>query len=335
MKSDRIILSPTDIYQERVRIMITIDALSIKQLRYFLVVAEAGSFRRAADRIDVTQPSLTAQIANLETSLGLFLFERSRTGVKITPYGRELLIQARRILEEVQSFCNQASSLTGEGTSTYRIGVTPTVGPYLLPIILPKIHADNANLKLYVREGVPRDLENELKEGGHDLILTTLPLTSRELVVAPLFREPLKLAIAQEHPLATKEVITADDLNGEEVLTIGENFLFNRQISQLCDRLGASIRREYEGTSLDTLRHMVVMGMGLAFLPALYVRSEIRDDSVIRVTDVQGINEFRVHALAWRPNSPDRGLYKNLAEQMKTTIGAFSADVTVTDQRAI
>ncbi len=290
---------------------------TLKHLSYFVAVAEHGSFRRAADHLGIAQPTLTTQIGVLEEALGLILFERSRNGARATPAGRELLAAARRVLEEARGFHDTAQSLKGDEGATYRLGVTPTLGPYLLPAILPKIHAEFPGLKLYVREAPPSDLEAQIREGSHDLILTTLPVVSRELVVEPLFQEPLKLAVAREHRLAKKPRVNRMDLQGEEVLTIGEHHLFHRQITDLCAQLGAHLRRDYEGTSLDTLRHMVVMNMGLAFLPALYVRSEIRQRDVLRVTDVTGLNVYRRHALVWRPASPARALFRRLAQRIR------------------
>ncbi len=199
--------------------MADLDRVTIRQIRYFAAVADAGSFRRAADRLDITQPTLTAQISALEDALEAQLFERTRSGTWPSATGRELLPTARRVIEEVQGFCDHAASLAGGSAATYRMGVTPTLGPYLLPHILPGIHADYAGLKLYVREAPPRDLENELKNAQQDVILTTEPILSRELTVEPLFHEPLKLAISREHPLARKSRINRSDLRGEEVLT--------------------------------------------------------------------------------------------------------------------
>ena len=119
------------------------------------------------------------------------------------------------------------------------------------------------------------------------------------------------------------------DLLGEEVLTIGEHHFFHRQITDLCEQLGASVRRDYEGTSLDTLRQMVVMGMGLAFLPALYVKSEIRARDELRVTDVAGVNVFRSHALAWRPTSPGRVLFRTIADRIRAIVDKQLGDVTL------
>ena len=309
--------------------METTEGLSLKQIQYFSAVAEYGSFRQASARLNITQPTLSNQVAAMEKTLGLQLFERSRKGINPTPEGRELLISARRVLEEAQGFTNQAALLSGGGMGTYRLGVTPTLGPYLLPHLLGPIHARYTDLKLYVREDAPSDLESGLINGQHDLILTTQPVMSTDLVVSPLMREPLKLALAQDHRLGNKPRINRMDLLGEPVLTISEHHLFHRQITELCEKVGAVVRRDYEGTSLDTLRQMVVMGMGIAFLPALYVKSEIRDSSELRVTDVEGINVVRNHALVWRNTSPARNFYRELADQIRETVESTLSDVVM------
>ncbi|MFT4672510.1 MAG: LysR family hydrogen peroxide-inducible transcriptional activator [Pseudohongiellaceae bacterium] len=306
-----------------------LDKLSLRQLRYFAAVAEYGSFRQAAFKLNITQPTLSNQISVLEELLGLQLFERSRSGTSTTVEGRELLISARRVIEEAQGFSTQASSLAGGGIGTYRLGVTPTLGPYLLPHILSPIHSRYKDLKLYVREEAPSDLESGLINSQFDFILSTLPIMSKELVVMPLFREPLKLAITKDHRLAEKVRINRMDLFGEQVLTISEHHLFHRQISELCEKVGASVRRDYEGTSLDTLRQMVVMGMGMAFLPALYVRSEIRQESELRIADVEGVNVVRNHALVWRNTSPARNFYRQLALEIREIVSETLSDVVI------
>ncbi|MBT8448007.1 MAG: hydrogen peroxide-inducible genes activator [Gammaproteobacteria bacterium] len=290
---------------------------TLRQLEYFAAVAEAESFRRAAERLRVSQPALTAQIATLERNLATQLFERNRSGTRLSPRGRELLPTVRRVLEQFQELLDQADTLKHGPGGTYRLGVTPTLGPYLLPHILPTIHRRYKTLKLLVREGAPRDLESALGEGRHDVVLTPLPLASRELKVAPLFREPLLLVMSADHRLANKRRVTREDLRNEPVLTIDEHHLFHRQIEQLCERLGATLQRDYEGTSLDTLRHMVTMGMGVAFLPALYVRSEIHDPDALRITMVHGENVARTHALVWRATSPSRGLFAQIADEIR------------------
>lgn len=291
---------------------------TLRQVQSFVAVADASSYRGAAERLGVSQPTLTNQVLALERAIGLQLFERSRAGTHQTAAARELLPDARRVIEELQGLCDHADSLSRGPAGTHRLGVTPTLGPYLLPHILPAIHRRYAALKLYVREDAPRALEIGLAEGGYDLILTSLPVDDKRLSVAPLFREPLQLVMSSEHRLAGKERIHRCDLAGESVLTIEEHHHFHQQIQRLCERLGAHVLRDYEGTSLDTLRQMVVMGMGIAFLPSLYVRSEIHRPRELRITTVHDEPVHRTHALVWRSSSPARQLFQEIAQEIRT-----------------
>ena len=137
----------------------------------------------------------------------------------------------------MKGFADQARGVSGQ--STYRLGVTPTLGPYVLPRVLPFVHQRFEDLRLYVREAIPAQLTTDLRSAAHDVILTTLPLQSEELEVVPLFRESLKLALPLEHPLASQATISGTDLVGEAVLTIDEQHLYHRQVSALCESLGA------------------------------------------------------------------------------------------------
>lgn len=301
---------------------------SIRQIEYYLAIAEHESFRRAAQRLGVSQPTLTNQIVAFESALGVQLFERSRSGTVLTPVGRELLPKAHRILEEFQGLIDGADTFSRGPSGTYRLGVTPTLGPYLLPHVLPAIHKRYAALKLYVREDAPRNLESGLASGEHDLILTPLPVDQPELTVLPLFHEPVKLVISSEHRLAKKKRIDREDLAGELVLTIEEHHHFHQQIQQLCARLDAHVLRDYEGTSLDTLRQMVVMGMGIAFLPALYIRSEIHRPEELRSATVHGEAIRRTHALAWRKSSPARLLFREIGNEIRRLVSrTFSPEI--------
>jgi LysR family hydrogen peroxide-inducible transcriptional activator len=301
---------------------------TIRQIQYFLAVVDELSFRGAAQVLGVSQPTLSQQVVALEEAFGVQLFERTRAGTTLTVAARELLPGARRILEELQGLRNQAESLSRGPTGTYRLGVTPTLGPYLLPHILPAIHRRYGELKLYVREDAPRNLESGLAAGDHDLILTPLPVDHPELTVVPLFHEPVKLVMSSDHRLANKKRIGRRDLAGEFVLTIEEHHHFHQQIQQLCGRLGAHILRDYEGTSLDTLRQMVVMGMGIAFLPELYIRSEIHRPEELRIARVQGEGIQRTHALAWRKSSPARLLFREIGSEIRTQVAQkFSPEI--------
>ena len=132
-----------------------------------------------------------------------------------------------------------------------------------------------------------------------------------------------------EHRLARKPRLNRMDLLGEQVLTISEHHLFHRQIVELCERVGAEVRRDFEGTSLDTLRQMVVMGMGTAFLPALYVKSEIRQENELRIADVEGVNVVRNHVLVWRNTSPEKSFYRDLALEIRHIVAKNLSDVVI------
>lgn len=303
--------------------------ITLRQLEYFVAVAEAQSFRRAAERLGISQPTLTSQIASLESAIGARLFERSRGGTLLGALGRELVRDARRVLEELDGFVEHARTLAGGPGGTYRLGVGRTVGPYLLPHVLLDIHRQYGAVQFYVREESPHVLEDALLVGEYDLILTTLPIAMRELAHVSLCREPLKLVVPSEHRLATKTTIADADLAGEPVLAIEESHPLHLQIQRLCERFGATLRRDYEGTSLDTLRQMVQLGMGLSFLPALYVHSEIRESDELAVIPVIGDGSLREHALAWRPASPSRVLFRELAMQMRRTLRERLSHVTL------
>jgi LysR family hydrogen peroxide-inducible transcriptional activator len=293
---------------------------TVRQIQCFVTIAETLSFQRAAKLLNVSQPAVTAQIVALEKALGLQVLERSRSGTVMTALGQDLLPNARRILEEFQGLVDRAESVSRGPGGTYRLGVTPTLGPYLLPHILPALHQRYGSLKLSVREDAPRDLETGLANAEYDLVLTALPIEDKRLTVTPLFREPLKLVLPADHRLAGRKHVNRRDLFGEAVLSIDEHHHFHRQIEELCGRLGAHIRRDYEGTSLDTLRHMVTMGMGIAFLPALYIRSEIHRPLELKVATLRGEAVERTHALAWRASSPARQLFREIADVIRDLV---------------
>lgn len=287
---------------------------SLKQLRYFLVTSQYKSLRKAANELKITQPSLSAQLKCLEDSLGLVLFERSRGGVTLTPIGRELITEARQAVnsaEAILDFANIASH--GIPTGIFRLGVPPSLGPYSLPYILPAVRKNYPNVKFFIREAVHSALTEGLRIGTFDLIITTLPLSDPEITVVTLFREPVYLVLSAQHRLANKPTITAAQLEGMDILTMEEHHLFYRQVEALCATFKAKLLRDYEGTSLDAIRQMVYMEMGVAFMPSLYIRAEIRDRVDLHVISIEGVPIFRVHALAWRTNSPLNNFFRSLA----------------------
>ncbi|CAA0105131.1 Hydrogen peroxide-inducible genes activator [BD1-7 clade bacterium] len=293
---------------------------TIKQLEYFVSVAESGTFRRAAERLGISQPTLTAQIYSLEKSLTLTLFERSRSGTTLTPAGRELLNNARQVIEEMRGLMDQAAMINSGPGGTFRIGVSPTVGPYLLPHILSGLNHAYPSLKLYVRENMPKALELDLLEGRLDLVLIPQPFGTSRLTTEVLFHEPLQLIVPEGHQLAKLKQIKTRHLRDQNILTLEAQYSSYHQVRTVCEALGANIARDYEGTSLDALRQMVMMGVGVAFLPALYIYSEIHQPQGLIVRDIDELKLQRTHVLAWRRNSPNRAFYRQLAENIRSLV---------------
>jgi len=305
-------------------------SISLKQLRYYLMAAKHDSLRQAARELKISQPSLSAQLQKLEEALGVDLFERSRGGVNLTPLGRELLKQAQQAVNAAEVIIDAANFATKGPSGTFRLGASHTLGPYALPWILPEIHKKYRGVKFFVREEVPDQLAEGLYTGRYDLIFTTLPLRDEGITVMPLFREPLYLVMSRDHPLAKNKTIHGDELAGIDILALEEHHLLYRQVEDLCKQFKAQILRDYEGTSLDSIRQMVYMEMGIAFMPALYIRSEIMDRDELKVMPIADESITRMHALAWRDTSPLRTFYRELGEDFQDIIkDKFGKDVVM------
>lgn len=293
---------------------------SFKQLKYFAAVAQSLNFRRAAHQLKISQPTLTSQIMKLEETLGLTLFERSRHGTLLSADGRELLHHAQSLLHTMAEFRGVARELSQGPKTTFKLGIPPTLGPYLLPFVLPQLHHLYDKLKFYVREDAPNELHAGLYKGDYDLIISPLSGLPTDFSVEPLFTEPLKLVLSSEHPKSTTALIDPADLRGQTILTLEDKHHFHHQVLDVCNELGAILQRDYEGTSLDTLRQMVVMGMGAAFLPGLYVHSEMHVPESLHVCEIKDKPIQRQHALAWRNTSPSRVFFRELADRFRRIV---------------
>ena len=254
---------------------------TLKQLRYLVAIADTLHFRRAAEICHISQPTLSGQLRELEGRLGVQLVERSRAKVVLTPLGEEISTRARTILTDVEDLLELAKHGQTALGGMVRLGVLHSLGPYLLPHILPELHQTYPQLKLYIREDMPDALLQALRNGDLDLLIFPLPIKDAELSVAKLFREPLLVAAARDHELADKANVERSDLKGETLLALERGHRLHDQVRDLCDLFGARLALDFEGTSLDTLRQMVGMGMGMTLLPVLYVRSEVREDSEV------------------------------------------------------
>ncbi|MBE0532872.1 MAG: LysR family transcriptional regulator [Rhodospirillales bacterium] len=287
---------------------------TLKRLRYLVAVAETLHFRRAAALSNVSQPTLSGQLQDLEERLGVQLVERSRSRVVLTPIGKEIAARAKRVLSDVNDIVELAKYGGAPFGGTVRVGVLPTVGPYLLPHLLPDLHRTYPYLKLYLRERVTLTLQEGLNDGTFDALLTPLPISGMDLTVVSLYREPLVVALPADHPLTHKDAIERADLRGETVLALEPGHRLYEQVRELCVQVGASISLDFGGTSLDTLRLMVGMGMGLALLPALYARSEIPKDQNVVARPLRSRPPSRVVGMVWRRQSARAAEFSILAD---------------------
>lgn len=302
---------------------------TLRQLQYLVTLSETRNFRKAAELLEITQPSLSVQLKTLEDTLGVVLAERGRGGVILTPMGRTVSDMAVRILADVRTIVD-ITAVGGSGLGgTLRLGAPPTLAPYLLPPVIKKLHKTYPELKLYVREESPRDLQNSLLSGKYDLVLTPLPVGSSDVEVDRLFREPLYFVCATDHPLAGETEVAPRDLYGEQILTLEQQHLLHDQIRNLSIDLKADLLRDYEATSLDTLRHMVGTGLGVSFLPALYVHSEIGARGEVTVATIKGKNVSRTIGLAWRKGHANADAYHEMSDTVRSVVRAKFKDITV------
>lgn len=302
---------------------------SLKQLRYLVALEDQRNFRRAAEACHVTQPTLSAQLKELELKLGATLVERSRSHVIVTPLGKAVCERARRALREIDEIRALARLSRSPLQSTIRIGVVQTLGSYMLPLIVPDLHDTHPALKLYMREGLPDFLLRGLQDGALDLLFFPLPVRRAETDVVSIFREPIEVVMPYDHPFAAQPAIAPEDLRGQTILSLEPGHKLYEQVRALCDRYGAELSRDYEGTSLDTLRQMVAMGMGLSLMPALYVKSEVAHQDIVVARPFQGTPPSRTIGMVWRKGTAREAEFRALADQICTILKERAPEIVV------
>jgi len=213
--------------------------------------------------------------------LGVRLVDRGHGAVHLTPVGRELASRARKMLLEMSDMKDLARRSVGELVGTIRFGVSPTIGPYLLPSVVGVLKHTMPEVRFYIREGMPSDQLQELRNGALDMMLAPLPVGGSDLHVEPLFRERLFLVAPPDHHLSQAASLQRSDLADIQVLSIDPRDHFHQQAQDICNDLGVEMLGDYEGTSLDSVCQMCASGLGLAILPELYLRSEVGGKNVI------------------------------------------------------
>ncbi|HTB78738.1 MAG TPA: LysR substrate-binding domain-containing protein [Polyangiaceae bacterium] len=294
--------------------------LSPRQLQYVVAVAETLGFHKAAERCHVSQPTLSAQVKQLEDVLGVQLFERDRRRVLLTAAGAVVVAHARRVLVEIDDMIAAAKQLIEPCSGTFRIGVIPTIAPYLLPDVVPAVRARYPKLQLVFREEKTDAVVADLREGRLDAGLLALEADIGDWASGHVADDPFVVAVPEGHRLARKKRVAASDLDDENVLLLDEGHCFRAQALSVCNRAGAK-ESELRATSLSTLAQMVSSGSGITLLPQIAVAVENRRGQ-LEVRPFASPAPHRTIALIWRPQSPFAETFRDLAEVFRSALRA-------------
>ena len=292
--------------------------MTLTELKYIVAVAREKHFGKAAEACHVSQPTLSLAIKKLEEELDVKLFERSASEVSATPLGEEIVRQAQSVLEQAAEIKEIAKRGKDPLAGPIRLGVIYTIGPYLLPDLVREVIHSIPQMPLMLQENFTVRLLEMLRTGEIDCAILAEPFPDAGLALAPLYDEPFVAAVPASHPLASRSKVTAEELKNETMLLLGNGHCFRDHVLEVCPEFARfanhadGIRKTFEGSSLETIKHMVAAGMGITLVPRLSVppavptgkRAPSRQDAPVRylpVVDAQGgLPPTRRVVLAWR-----------------------------------
>lgn len=277
--------------------------MNLRDLRYLVALAELRHFGKAAEACFVSQPTLSTQIRKLEDELGVALIERAPRRVMLTPIGRNVVERAQRILAEVNELRDAAKRSRDPEAGTLRLGIFPTLGPYLLPHVVPQLRERFPQLELLLVEEKTEVLLQQLREGRLDTAILALPLHDDQLHAEFLFEEPFLLAVPKAHPLSRQEEVSLADLGRESLLLLEDGHCLRDQALDVCHLAGAGEKSGFRATSLETLRQMVAAGVGITLLPKLAVAPPIPASHDIALLPFHAPQPHRHIAMVWRRSS--------------------------------
>lgn len=288
--------------------------MTLQDLRYVVALAEHGHFGRAAAACSIAQSTLSTQIKNLELQLGVTLFERTTKSVSVTVIGAEITRRARHVLAEVEAIISVGQQISGPLAGGFSLGVIPTLGPYVLPWLVPALKKDYPELRLTVREDLTAPLLERLGSHQLDAALVALPVPDDRLETLPLFDEPFWFAEPKNRKPAAAEVMTEDELRGQRLLLLTEGHCLRDQALAICGTIDREAEGDFRATSLETILQMVATGLGSTLLPAMAC-SEARARSVAMRPLEAGVG--RRIGLVWRRSYPRRRDIHLLAEILR------------------
>lgn len=299
--------------------------MNLRDLKYLIAVADHRHFGRAAAASFVSQPTLSTQLRKLEDELGVSLIERAPRKVMLTPIGMEIVERARRVVSEVEQMKEAARRSRRPEAGAVRLGIFPTLGPYLLPHVIPPIRERYPDLQLLLVEEKSDELLARLRDGRLDAAILALPMHDDQLHQEYLFEEPFVLAVPEQHRLAGQAALSVDDLANENLLLLEDGHCLRRQTLDVCHLAGAHEKSEFRATSLETLRQMVASNVGITLLPALAVQPPVTQPRHIRLLPFTGTQPSRRIAMFWRRSSAMSGFLEGLAAEFRSLPPALLA----------
>lgn len=311
--------------------------MTLQELRYLVALADKGNFVRAAEACHVGQPTLSTQVKKLEDYLGVTLFERNKHHLMQTLIGKEIIEQARRALAVVEQIRELARHGRDPMGGPLRLGVMPTLGPYLVPYLLPTIRNTLPDLHLFLREDVTANLLERLRHGHLDALLLALPIHGEDVEVMALFREAFMVALPAGHALARKQQIKVNELTGQKVLLLEEGHCMRDQALEICGSSTSDEREEFKATSLETLRQMVAAGVGCTLLPALATVPGVGSvqNSLVQIRPFAPPVPTRTIGIVWRRRYPREAAVRRLAEVFMATLPKTVAPVVPLERRPL
>ena len=290
---------------------------SLRQLRYLCALEEHLHFSRAADACAVTQSTLSAGIQELEAMLDASLVERTKRRVLVTPLGREVAARARRLLRAAEDLVDAAQGGGEPLTGDLRLGVIPTIGPYLLPRALPGLRGDYADLKLYLREDQTAALLEQLEAGRLDAVVLALPYDIGDLETMTLAEDRIVLVCRADHPLAGSAEVGYSALKDTRLLLLEDGHCLRKHALRACQLADPDRHEVFQGTSLRTLVPMVASGLGVTLLPSMALESELPQVGGLVARPLNSAAGSREIVLAWRKSSPRGAEFRLLGEVLR------------------
>ena len=282
--------------------------MTLTELRYIVALARERHFGRAAEKCFVSQPTLSVAIKKLEAELGVSIFERQTSDLVVTPLGARIVEQAQRVLEETAAIKQIAAHGKDQLATPLRVGVIFTIGPYLLPQLIPIVHKRAPRMPLLLQENYTAQLGAMLRNGELDVAILSLPYADAGIATQAVYDEPFRVVMPTSHAWSGKTKISAAQLCHENLLLLGAGNCFRDQVLQTCagaKRGGAShMQQALEGSSLETIRHMVASGAGITVLPSTAADAKSAAHPLVTVRPFSPPQPFRRVALAWRTSFP-------------------------------